>query len=75
MRQANELGGQVRKGEHSQIVVFWKVDRIADSDIEPEMEEMKTKDKRQGRFLLKFYRAFNVDQCNLPQAILEKLPL
>jgi antirestriction protein ArdC len=29
MRQANELGGQVRKGERCQIVVFWKVDRIA----------------------------------------------
>jgi antirestriction protein ArdC len=74
MRQANELGGQVRKGEHSQIVVFWKVDRIADSDIEPETEETKTEDKRQRRFLLKFYRVFNVDQCDLPQAILEKLP-
>ena len=28
MKQANELGGSVRKGEHSQIVVFWKVDQI-----------------------------------------------
>ena len=26
MRQANELGGHVRKGEESTIVVFWKVD-------------------------------------------------
>src|SRR6266851_2543963 len=26
MRQANELGGHVRKGEESTIVVFWKVE-------------------------------------------------
>lgn len=75
MRQANELGGQVRKGEHSQIVVFWKVDQVGEtSEIEPDAEELKREDKNRRRFLLKFYRVFNIDQCELPQAVLEKLP-
>ena len=75
MRQANELGGQVRRGEHSQIVVFWKVDRIADSiESEPEEKELNTEDKGRQRFVLKFYRLFNVEQCELLQAVHEKLP-
>jgi len=75
MRQANELGGQVRKGEHSQIVVFWKVDRIANGiESESEEEELNTEDKGRRRFVLKFYRVFNVEQCELPQAVLDKLP-
>jgi antirestriction protein ArdC len=28
MRQANELGGHVRKGEESTAVVFWKIDDV-----------------------------------------------
>lgn len=75
MRQANEIGGQVRKGEHSQIVVFWKVDRVGEtSEIEPDAEEPKSEDKSRRRFLLKFYRVFNIDQCDLPQAAVDKLP-
>ena len=27
MRQANELGGSVRKGEQSTVIVFWKIDQ------------------------------------------------
>jgi antirestriction protein ArdC len=34
MRQANVLRGSVRKGEHSQIVVFWKTDQIANPENE-----------------------------------------
>ena len=33
MRQANELGGHVRKGEESTLVVFWKVDDATQSTI------------------------------------------
>ena len=31
IRQANELGGHVRKGEESTVVVFWKVDNAKPS--------------------------------------------
>src|ERR1700720_4417747 len=45
-RQANQLGGQVRKGEHGTIIVFWKFDDVrADSDRDnDETSETSTKD-------------------------------
>ena len=33
MRQANELGGHVRKGEESTAIVFWKVDDARDDPL------------------------------------------
>jgi len=74
MKQANELGGSVRKGEHSQIVVFWKVDQIPTADSENDSEEQETGEKTRRRFVLRYYRLFNVEQCELPQAVLDKLP-
>ncbi len=74
MKQANELGGSVRKGEHSQIVVFWKVDQIANAESETDSEEHNTDDKARRRFVLRYYRLFNLEQCELPQAVLNKLP-
>jgi antirestriction protein ArdC len=69
MKQANEVGGTVRKGEHSQIVVFWKVDQIAN----PEAESDEADGKSRRRFVLRYYRVFNLEQCELPQAVLDKL--
>ena len=74
MKQANELGGSVRKGEHSQIVVFWKVDQIANAESETDCEKHNTDDKARRRFVLRYYRLFNLEQCELPQAVLNKLP-
>ena len=72
MRQANELGGHIRKGEESTVVVFWKVD-----DAEQSTEDL-TNDEKDGktrrRFLLRYYRVFNLEQCQLPQTVLDKLP-
>ena len=72
MRQANELGGHVRKGEESTIVVFWKVEDATQSTGDLDNEETDGKTRR--RFLLRYYRVFNLEQCELPQAILDKLP-
>ncbi len=72
MRQANELGGHVRKGEESTIVVFWKVENAKQSAEDLDNEE--TDDKTRRRFLLRYYRVWNLEQCELPQAILHKLP-
>jgi antirestriction protein ArdC len=71
-RQAAELGGNVRKGEESTIVVFWKVEGSKRSNENLEVEETDAKNRR--RFLLRFYRVFNLEQCELPQAVLDKLP-
>src|SRR5260370_22051961 len=74
MKQENQLGGSLRKGGHSEIVVFWKVDKIAKAvtDTGPESDEADKKSRR--RFILRYYRLFNLEQCELPQVVLDKLP-
>jgi antirestriction protein ArdC len=56
IRQANELGGHVRKGEESTVVVFWKVDVSKQSTEDLGSEETDGKTRR--RFLLRYYRVF-----------------
>jgi len=72
MRQANELGGHVRKGEESTAVIFWKVEdsKQSSEDLNPE----ETNEKNRPRFLLRYYRVFNLEQCELPQSVIDKLP-
>lgn len=52
-KQAIELGGHIKKGEKSSIVIFWK--------------QYDTQDKKTGKDIkvpvLRYYRVFNVDQC------------
>ena len=72
MRQANELGGQVRKGEESTIVVFWKVEDPTQST--EDLDTAEPDEKARRRFLLRYYRVWNLEQCELPQAVLDKLP-
>ncbi len=71
-RHANELGGHVRKAEESTIVIFRKVEDSNGKAEELDTEESKEKTRR--RFLLRYYRVFNLEQCELPQAVLDKLP-
>jgi antirestriction protein ArdC len=72
MRQANELGGHVRKGEDSTIVVFWKVEDTPQST--EDLDTAEPHEKARRRFLLRYYRVWNLEQCELPQAGLDKLP-
>ncbi|HVB57657.1 MAG TPA: ArdC-like ssDNA-binding domain-containing protein [Candidatus Acidoferrales bacterium] len=72
MRQANELGGHVRKGEESTAVVFWKIEDAKRSTDDLDAEETEKQTRR--RFLLRFYRVWNLEQCELPQSVLDKLP-
>ena len=71
-RQANELGGHVRKGEESTLIVYWKVDDVKQRTEDLAAEEPEGKTRR--RFLLRYYRVFNVEQSELPQAVIDKLP-
>jgi len=58
MKQANALGGKIRKGEHATPVVFWKF-------FEPEDENASKDDQPQKRYaLLRYYRVFNAVQCD-----------
>jgi antirestriction protein ArdC len=72
IRQANELGGHIRRGEESTAVVFWKIDDVKQSTEGLDNEE--TGGKLRRRFLLRFYRVWNVEQCDLPRGVLDKLP-
>ncbi len=69
-KQATDLGGYVRKGEESSIVVFWKVDAIED----PDKQEGEISSADKSRMVLRYYRVFNVEQCDLPEKVLAKLP-
>src|ERR1017187_8185377 len=51
-KQCADLGGQVKKGEKGQIVVFWL---IKDDE----------KDKGKKKFILRYYRVFNLEQTTL----------
>ena len=69
MHQANGLGGHIRKGEESTAIVFWKLE-----DAKASPEGLDADEKTHRRFLLRFYRIWNLEQCELPQAVLDKLP-
>ncbi|HTR47861.1 MAG TPA: ArdC-like ssDNA-binding domain-containing protein [Verrucomicrobiae bacterium] len=72
MRQAKELGGHVRKGEESTIIVFWKVeDRRAKTQ---DASETEPNDQTRRSFLLRYYSVWNVEQCELSEGALERLP-
>jgi antirestriction protein ArdC len=71
MRQANEMGGHVHKGEESTIVVFWKVEDSKENT--EDLDSVEPDGKGRRRFLLRYYRVFNLEQCELPQAVLDTL--
>jgi len=71
LRQANQLGGRVRKGEESSIVTFWKVEDMKPTE---DVDNDDSEEKTRRRFLLRLYRVFNLEQCELPEAALNKLP-
>jgi antirestriction protein ArdC len=54
MKQANGRGGNIRKGEKSSLVVFWKPLESVDA---------KTGEKKES-FVLRYYNVFNADQCD-----------
>lgn len=66
LKQANELGGKIRKGERAVPVVFWKI-------LEPQDKTAPKDDPRSRRHaLLRYYHVFNVDQTTgIPE---DKLP-
>ena len=58
-RQWSTTGAQVRKGEKSTAILFWK----SSSERRPQDEEVNT-DSRAPRFLARVYNVFNADQVD-----------
>lgn len=66
MKQANELGGRIRKGEKAVPVVFWK---MVEHDAEKRPDE-----EQKSYVVLRYYHVFNVAQCDgLPEDKIPKL--
>jgi antirestriction protein ArdC len=62
-RQAHELGGHIRKGEHASIVTFWKrtdAEPMPCEEADAQASETRT-DRRPP--ILRYYNVFNVEQC------------
>jgi antirestriction protein ArdC len=57
-RQAHDVGGNVKKGEHGSKVVFWKID-----EYQKENKETGETEKRKS-ILLRYYTVFNLEQCD-----------
>ena len=77
MRQINEVGGQVGKGEKATPVVFWKiyVDGVEVKAGEPEPELQEPEGQGRRRFVLRYYSIFNTEQCTFPTTVTDKLAL
>jgi len=57
-RQAQTLGGSVKKGQHGSKAVFWKIDEYPKENKETgETENRKS-------ILLRYYTVFNLEQCD-----------
>jgi antirestriction protein ArdC len=54
LKQANQPGGAVRKGEHGEIVIFWKLDYAEKTEAEPDAEKFEAGGKTSRRFVLRF---------------------
>jgi len=63
--QCRDLGGYVKEGEKATIVVFWKRYEIEQEDEETGEIETKTIP------VLRYYKVFNIEQCELPE---DKIP-
>lgn len=62
LKQINELGGVVKRGEHACPVVFWSQKEVA----------KEATDEKDVKRILRYYSVFNIDQCiSIPE---ERIP-
>ena len=62
--QVKVIGGSVKKGEKSQMIVFWK--RLPSKDAGKTEEE-----KKEQKLLLRYYHVFNIAQCTgIPEKLI-----
>lgn len=67
-RQAQALGGNIRRGEHGTKIVFWKFDSYETETADGETEERKSA-------FLRYYTVFNLEQCEGLKALLALPPV
>lgn len=66
-KQAQEMGGSVKKGEHGHLVIFWKmlehVKKLEGGD-ESDSNTGNLLVKRDAVPMLRYYTVFNIEQCD-----------
>ena len=62
-RQAEDLGGHIRKDEHSSIVTFWKFPKKQTDTDERPVKNKGEVDSDHFAPLLRYYNVFNLEQC------------
>lgn len=67
-KQANDLGGHVKKGEKSMPVVYWNWREVKKTKTNGDGEE---EEKVEKIAFLRYYSVFNLGQCELPS---DKIP-
>lgn len=72
-KQWTEKGGKIRKGEKSEIVVFWKFQIVEEENEDGEKEEKKEK-KEKKIPILKYYNVFHISQVEGVTVKEEELP-
>lgn len=62
-KQAAERGGNVRKGQHGTLIVFWKFDNVTRKSESEDSDEGSTTTGGRRAPILRYYTVFNVEQC------------
>ena len=71
-KQATDIGGHVKQGEHGYPVVFWKT---LEGKPDPDKQDGETSSSEKASWLLRYSTVFNVNQCELPEKLLAKIAI
>lgn len=63
-KQWTDLGGQVRKGEKAEIVVFWKWPEDNEQEKEDSSDLIDEDESKKKRPVLRYYRVFHISQVD-----------
>ena len=61
IKMINEAGGRIKKGEKSQLVIFWKTGTYTKENDDGEKESKKS-------FMLRYYRVWSLEQTTVPES-------
>ena len=69
--QCKQLGGNVKKGENSEIILFWKPTLIREQSISEDGELVET---TKQVYIARIYNVFNIEQCEGIQSDQHEFP-
>lgn len=73
-KQANELGGKVKKGSSAKMVIFWKKKTYNSKDSDGNIERDSNGDPIEKSIsFLRYYKVFNYNEIEFPEEVIEKI--